>query len=744
MRIYSRWRLFPCEHGCRPPWPCNRHRFGNLEEHGGCAFRQTYCMGPAVLDRRRAMKEVPTAKLSLRFTLATCVLLLAAVQTWSSISLLDPVLEEHYIGSASAPPLPYDITASDSAAPPPLTAENSLTANAAIHPQLKGSRLESNSLPPPAAAIMDPRMLPAGDVRVYIVDLSDILGNNSAAQVLSRLARRGHNATTRTIAHVTSSDYAAQKHQPRPSGDGTPPTASMKCDYHDESCSLRAYMHEEVLLDQLAQSSHVTDDAATADFLIVPLPSTLLYFYLRDVTKHACPECEQLERRISHHLSGGGAGEEVARRWRRCGGNDFVFMSLRCPDAHGRPMNNRGWESMFGPFKEPVRGVHICLEPSEEGRIPYARRARLRRQRESEPAASMAFHTLIAPFYEWDATLTLSAQQQVQGARTLRDGAMQGGGATRRDGDVLSVDGLRPSRPTSVYFKGSAINGLRSSLFGALQPRNCKSCVGKTLASSRFVVTGTAEHLAAMAKARYCVAPRGEAASAKRVFDSVASGCIPVILADEYIWPFAGPLSGQLTPSDFSLHVREREAVWNASRLIHLLERVPERRTRALQLGLEATWRRFRYGERYVRGEALDGIVAELAHRREALMDAGCRATLTDSLPLSASATSAASAASFTGSATSSSSASDSARSAQPPTGQPTAREAEHARFLSMLTSQVRVSFDAKLREASKAGVAAGAAAGAAADGEAHALVPMSLDELEAWSNQGDYKTRVL
>ena len=62
-----------------------------------------------------------------------------------------------------------------------------------------------------------------------------------------------------------------------------------------------------------------------------------------------------------------------------------------------------------------------------------------------------------------------------------------------------------------------------------------------------------------------------------------------------------------------------------------------------------------------------------------------------------------------------------------------------------MLTSQVRVSFDAKLREASKAGVAArGAAAGAAADGEAHALVPMSLDELEAWSNQGDYKTRVL
>ena len=647
------------------------------------------------------------AKISTRFALTTLFALFAAVQMLSNVSLLELVYVKRYGSSQKL----------STVSTPPLTAISPAASDAPVPP------LRADIISPAAAASAHDaqhRRLPAlGEVRIYIVDLSGILGNNSATEVLSRLAHRGHNATTRTIAHVISSDYAAQKPRTNVS---TAPSGSMKCDYHDDTCSLRAYMHEEVILSQLAESSHVTPDPATADFLLVPVPATLLYFYLRDVSRHKCPECERLESRISHHLSGGGAGDEVARRWRACGGNEFVFMSLRCPDAHGKPMNNRGWESMFGPFKEPVRGVHICLEPSEQQRIPYARRARLRRQLMSEPASSMAYHTLIAPFYEWDATLTRADQRQVQGGRTLGESATSGGGgATRGNGAVLSgaeANELRVSRNTSVYFKGSAINGLRSNLLGAMQPRKCKTCVGRTLAYSRFVVTGNAEHVAAMGRARYCVAPRGEAASAKRIFDSVASGCIPVILADEYLWPFAGPLGGQLTPSNFSLHVGERDAMRNASRLVNLLERVSERQTRALQMGLAATWQRFRYGEHYTRGEALDGIIAELTHRREALLDAGCPATRSQPPPLSSSAS-----ASFSSSASV-------ARSAQPPTWQPSAGEAEHARLASALTNRVRAVFDARLNEASKANARAGTS------GEALSA-PMSLDQLEVWSNQG-------
>jgi hypothetical protein len=121
-----------------------------------------------------------------------------------------------------------------------------------------------------------------------------------------------------------------------------------------------------------------------------------------------------------------------------------------------------------------------------------------------------------------------------------------------------------------------------------------------------------------MATSDYCLCPRGEAASAKRVFDAIASGCIPVILADEFDWPYAGPYAGPssapaaaavqaeaagspllaadapfaararatllppVDPTSFSLHVSEREAERNATRLIRALERMPRHRTDAL------------------------------------------------------------------------------------------------------------------------------------------------------------------
>lgn len=146
----------------------------------------------------------------------------------------------------------------------------------------------------------------------------------------------------------------------------------------------------------------------------------------------------------------------------------------------------------------------------------------------------------------------------------------------------------------------------------------CKRCAFRPLIGTRFHVTGTEKHLSEMATSDYCLCPRGEAASAKRVFDAIASGCIPVILADEFDWPYAGPYAGPssapaaaavqaeaagspllaadapfaararatllppVDPTSFSLHVSEREAERNATRLIRALERMPRHRTDAL------------------------------------------------------------------------------------------------------------------------------------------------------------------
>ena len=186
----------------------------------------------------------------------------------------------------------------------------------------------------------------------------------------------------------------------------------MKCDYHDASCSLRAYTHEEVIVSHLRESSHVTDDPTRADFLLVPLPATLYYLYLRDIGKHACPDCELLEQTLDRFLANGGAGDEVARRWvgkgtsgdgGGCGRNSFVFMSLRCPSTDGRTMLNKGWRSLFSPYREPVSGVHVCIEPAEPPPSAHAAEQELR-QRLSP--SSLAFHTLSVPFLEWDDALT--------------------------------------------------------------------------------------------------------------------------------------------------------------------------------------------------------------------------------------------------------------------------------------------------------------------------------------------------
>jgi Exostosin family len=55
----------------------------------------------------------------------------------------------------------------------------------------------------------------------------------------------------------------------------------------------------------------------------------------------------------------------------------------------------------------------------------------------------------------------------------------------------------------------------------------------------------------------FCPAPGGDSPSAKRMFDALIAGCIPVILSEDFVWPSTkefDPLL-QLDPSDFSLRL---------------------------------------------------------------------------------------------------------------------------------------------------------------------------------------------
>lgn len=174
--------------------------------------------------------------------------------------------------------------------------------------------------------------------RVYIVNIDHIFGNLSQTVVLDRLAAGGAALTSRRLANVTvDADVPRHFQQPPPSAVPRRPY-SMKCDYRDPACSLHAYMHESVIVEQMAASPYVTRDPSVADFFLVPLPATLFLFYLRDKghgSRAACEDCWEIERRLLAHLAAG-AGPQIAERWSRCGGNEFIFMSLRWHEPSSR------------------------------------------------------------------------------------------------------------------------------------------------------------------------------------------------------------------------------------------------------------------------------------------------------------------------------------------------------------------------------------------------------------------------
>lgn len=60
-----------------------------------------------------------------------------------------------------------------------------------------------------------------------------------------------------------------------------------------------------------------------------------------------------------------------------------------------------------------------------------------------------------------------------------------------------------------------------------------------------------------MRSAVFCPCPGGDSPSAKRMFDSLIAGCIPIILSKDFVWPFTDEFDPTLAldPSEFSIRL---------------------------------------------------------------------------------------------------------------------------------------------------------------------------------------------
>lgn len=90
----------------------------------------------------------------------------------------------------------------------------------------------------------------------------------------------------------------------------------------------------------------------------------------------------------------------------------------------------------------------------------------------------------------------------------------------------------------------------------------------------------------------FCLCPRGDTPSAKRNFDAVHFGCIPVYISDHLTFPFSGFL---LNYSKFSIHIPEKDI----SLLPNLLENYSQKKILEMRLELKKSAKLFlfRLGE---------------------------------------------------------------------------------------------------------------------------------------------------
>jgi hypothetical protein len=65
----------------------------------------------------------------------------------------------------------------------------------------------------------------------------------------------------------------------------------------------------------------------------------------------------------------------------------------------------------------------------------------------------------------------------------------------------------------------------------------------------------TIHHAVAMNLATFCPCPGGDSPSAKRMFDALLAGCIPIVLSHDFVWPLTNEFDPQLPidPKQFSL-----------------------------------------------------------------------------------------------------------------------------------------------------------------------------------------------
>jgi hypothetical protein len=178
---------------------------------------------------------------------------------------------------------------------------------------------------------------------------------------------------------------------------------------------------------------------------------------------------------------------------------------------------------------------------------------------------------------------------------------------------LVAAELPQTERTTLLFFRGHLP---RSSI----DKKNVRRLLMQSLAGQPGVVIEAATsvknasyqpheaYLQRMIRSTFCLAPRGDTASSRRVYESMAAGCIPVIIADDLALPFAR----RLHYDEFSVRVSEREALTHPLRVLQTLREMPAAKVRAMHEALLRARPSFLWHTDPSRPSAVDQILLDL------------------------------------------------------------------------------------------------------------------------------------
>jgi hypothetical protein len=115
-------------------------------------------------------------------------------------------------------------------------------------------------------------------------------------------------------------------------------------------------------------------------------------------------------------------------------------------------------------------------------------------------------------------------------------------------------------------------------------------------------------YLQNLMRSRFCFAPRGDTASAKRLYEAIAAGCIPVIISDKLQLPFQRQMSWE----SMSLRYSEQAVAKDPRIVLRDVKAMSPARLAAMQKNLLAVRHMFLWHLDEKRKSAVDHVIHEL------------------------------------------------------------------------------------------------------------------------------------